>query len=81
MEYPLKEESNAEKVVVEGKVPFPMKMEEIIQEYCSAKRASLLGYGPPIVKTGEFDLVCYSDRVEFGMEKCITLTDRLQQVG
>lgn len=46
----------------------------VITEYGIAKICSMLGIGPRILPWGWFDLVCYQDCIEFGMELCTDIT-------
>lgn len=41
-----------------------------IKEYFFAKIASLLKVGPKLIKYQEFDLIFYSNCIEFWMEQC-----------
>ena len=43
---------------------------EVVQEYCITKLSSYLQCGPAMPPFLGFDLIVFSNRIEFGMEKC-----------
>lgn len=53
---------------------YPELIEDVLAEYALTKICSFYGIGPQVDATTGFDILCYSDCLEFGLELCRAAT-------
>jgi hypothetical protein len=55
------------------------EIEDVVREIAISKRCSVLGVGPAVETSIPFDVVIYTDTIQFHLDKCEPLSKQLIQ--